>query len=397
MDSQPADLSHSDEPTRSPAPLIVSLLINFAGEGGHPYPYNQSVGVAARSIGWEHRAAVQVTCPIKNLPPGWEVCLEPIRYHGARPQFLDILKCSRSLYRYLRKLTTVEHRPIILFLELFSFTHLAALAAALIGIPRKDVSLWLVYRYDIHRHRTRILYKLCHVFFHRLVHCRLVLFSDSALLAKALGAYFHQAFTVLPIPHTGLNDPMKLPVWAASPERDGKVIGWWPGRPAEEKGLAIMQSIAQLTGEDAQQLAIVVAHTAPLKSSANGCQIISIPTDLPRDEYLGWFRVTDVVLLPYDAAKYNERTSGIFIEAIVFGKPPLVTDGTWMADELRTANLPELIMDWADPNLPATIRRLAHDAEVQRKLNGLQKVYREHHTEQSYAHVMQRVFNAPQV
>lgn len=382
----------SDNQVHSSAPVLVSLLIVIAGEGGHPYPYNRSVGVAAHSIGWEHRAAVQVTCPINNLPPGWEVCLEPIRYHGTRPQFFDILRSSRTLYHYLRKLTATEQRPIILFLELFSFTHLIALAMALMGVPRKNVAVWLVYRYDIHRRRTGILYKFCHALIQWLVHRRLVLFTDSVRLAKSLSAYFHKEFTVLPVPHTGVNDPIKLPAWASSTDRAGKSIGWWPGRPAEEKGLATMQRIAQMTTEAAEHLAIVAAQDAQLKSAAHGCEIISIQTELPRDEYLGWFQATDVVLLPYDAAQYAERTSGIFIEAIVFGKPALVTDGTWMADELRAANLPELIIDWSDPDLPTAIVRLAHDAEVKRKLAKLQKVYLEHHTEQSFARVMQQAF-----
>lgn len=54
---------------------------------------------------------------------------------------------------------------------------------------------------------------------------------------------------------------------------------------------------------------------------------------LPRDEYNDWI-AQSVVLLPYDAARYQVRTSGVYLEAKIFGAPVIVPAGTWMAEEV---------------------------------------------------------------
>ena len=86
----------------------------------------------------------------------------------------------------------------------------------------------------------------------------------------------------------------------------------------------------------------------------DGMQAVSLPTHLTRTEYLMQLAISDLVLLPYDALAYKERTSGIFIETIVAGKMPAVTRGTWMAGELARYDLSELIVDW---NAPAVLTR----------------------------------------
>ena len=45
---------------------------------------------------------------------------------------------------------------------------------------------------------------------------------------------------------------------------------------------------------------------------------------------------SDVVLLPYSKDVYHSRTSGPFTEALAAAKPVIVTDGTWMSDQLRS-------------------------------------------------------------
>ncbi len=54
---------------------------------------------------------------------------------------------------------------------------------------------------------------------------------------------------------------------------------------------------------------------------------------LPRDQYNDWI-AQSLVLLPYDAALYQSRTSGVYCEAKSFGAPVIVPAGTWMADEV---------------------------------------------------------------
>lgn len=44
---------------------------------------------------------------------------------------------------------------------------------------------------------------------------------------------------------------------------------------------------------------------------------------------------SDVILLPYDPEAYEARSSGILSEALAAGKPVVVPEGTWMAEQLR--------------------------------------------------------------
>jgi hypothetical protein len=54
---------------------------------------------------------------------------------------------------------------------------------------------------------------------------------------------------------------------------------------------------------------------------------------LPRDQYNDWI-AQSVVLLPYDAALYQSRSSGVYNEAKSLGAPVIVPAGTWMAEEV---------------------------------------------------------------
>jgi glycosyltransferase involved in cell wall biosynthesis len=55
--------------------------------------------------------------------------------------------------------------------------------------------------------------------------------------------------------------------------------------------------------------------------------------DLPREQYNDWI-AQSVVLLPYSPARYQSRSSGVYLEAKSFGSPVIVPAGTWMAEEV---------------------------------------------------------------
>jgi glycosyltransferase involved in cell wall biosynthesis len=59
--------------------------------------------------------------------------------------------------------------------------------------------------------------------------------------------------------------------------------------------------------------------------------------DLGRREYLDLLGSADVVLLPYHLDHYARRTSGVFCEALVAGKPVITTEGSWMSGEILRA------------------------------------------------------------
>jgi hypothetical protein len=63
-----------------------------------------------------------------------------------------------------------------------------------------------------------------------------------------------------------------------------------------------------------------------------------LPPEQNTEEYLANFARCSVVLLPYEPAAYRIITSGVFAEAVAFGRPVVVPAGTSMAAELSAGN-----------------------------------------------------------
>src|SRR5258708_27214760 len=194
----------------SAVPVLVSLIVNVGSEGGHPIPYNQAVGRAARRLGWDHLAALPASTRVGQLPEGWSAVLERIQYSqgsgaalGQRgwPNPLSVWRCAQTLRHYLRTAVLPRRQPAILFIEFFIFAHLAALVLAILALPRGNLSISLLYRIDIQRQPTWRLYRLLNGLLCRLVGGRFRLLTDSQLLAQALEPALGQPLRVVPIPH----------------------------------------------------------------------------------------------------------------------------------------------------------------------------------------------------
>ena len=143
---------------------------------------------------------------------------------------------------------------------------------------------------------------------------------------------------------------------------------------------------------EAVSLQVVISESSQFTAMPGGCQIQLLPDVLPRSNYVAWMGRADLILLPYDPKLFRARTSGVFVEAIAAGKPPVVTDGTWMAHELRQHGLEQLILDWDSPAILADLLRVARDPELPAKLARMQAAYAEYHSVPGYARAIQRIF-----
>jgi hypothetical protein len=367
-------------------------MYRIGGEDGHAFTYNRAVGEAARSLGWEHRAAVHAGCTVRPLPPGWQQRLATIEHRRLRPGGRmapdpgSIFRAARSLAEYVRQELAPLGRPVILFMEFFTVTDLLVLALALARVPRKNLWVCLLYRMEVQRQKTRQVYRALNMSLRRQVGRRhFTLLSDSRPLAKALTALFRQPVAVMPIPHAAAPADWQAPAWAAGrPE----LVAWWPGRPTADKGLASVERLCAQTGPAARRCLLVAAAAAGLTAVAGGCQVRLIANELANAEYWGWMLAADVILLPYDLS-YAERTSGIFVEAITAGKLALTTAGTWMAGELLAHGLPELIMDWSSPRVWETALGLAQNAPLRGRLAAMQADYQRYHSLAGFAAALQ--------
>jgi hypothetical protein len=208
------------------------------------------------------------------------------------------------------------------------------------------------------------------------------LLTDSELLKKSLSPFFRLPVAVVPVPHTYSKSTQFRP----KPSKE--IICWWAGPPREEKGWRVIRNIMSLTVAGANDILLVAAKSSGLVARPDGVKLALIDDALSPSEYARWLFEADILLLPYNSNFYREETSGIFVEAIVAGKFPLVSQDTWMAFELQKSGLEELIMDWHNPGLITLITEIPKRNDLRRKIDLMRDKYSAYHNEAVYASTM---------
>lgn len=88
------------------------------------------------------------------------------------------------------------------------------------------------------------------------------------------------------------------------------------------------------TGRDPAEIRAVGSARQALRA-IDPRRVTVIDDALPTAAYHRLLLEATVVILPYDAVAYADRSSGVFADALASGVAPVVPDGTWMASELR--------------------------------------------------------------
>lgn len=383
----------------STTPLFISLMYCLDTEQGHLLSYNVCFGDACRMNGWEHTAAVRAAARVRELPQGWTRDLG-VHTEPTGPRLLRLWRKFTSFVdttaAYLNRKIDDDSRPVVLFLEWFDIIHLVAFVLALLRIPAsrlRNTSTWLNYRFAFSQNAylpaTRLLLGLIE----RCMPGRLVICTENDLVAASHLQTLGRTAHILPMPQMVTpEEEWRMPEYAHSPERAGRIVCFWPGQAAAEKGLDLVRALTQSITPDARRLTIVADESAHFERLPEGCDVILLKKGMPRDLYIGWLRTMDVALVPYSPATYAHRTSGIFGDAIAVGKPPVVTDGTWMAHELRRFGLESLIIDWQAQDVPAVLAKIAADAEITKRLAVLTASYANFHSRRGYARVIRDIY-----
>jgi len=140
------------------------------------------------------------------------------------------------------------------------------------------------------------------------------------------------------------------------------------GNARQEKGYAeILAAIdilnadgrlpdARFTLQSSDPDATSAAALASFRSAAAKCvSLIAQPVN--DDSYLRLLKDADVLLLPYHADRYRDRTSGVFCEAMTAGKPVLTTEGSFLALEVIREGTGWLVRDRDPASVAETILR----------------------------------------
>ncbi|MBI1756517.1 MAG: hypothetical protein HYR64_05360 [Fimbriimonas ginsengisoli] len=79
------------------------------------------------------------------------------------------------------------------------------------------------------------------------------------------------------------------------------------------------------------------------------------------DAYWANLETSGIVLIPYEASSYSERSSGIFAECVAMETPVIVPAGTWMSRQLAAFDYPKIaaLYRQASPADPASTQIIA--------------------------------------
>lgn len=374
---------------------LVSIVPNLLGGEGHIIDYHKSVGQAAAILNWQHCVACVPDSCCQSYPSSWHPCLrgDNLEAEGNFLQKLVRIKSTfqlgLSIAQYLRREVLPRSDYTILFAERFIHLQLFALFLSVLFLPRQNLAVWLLYRRDTHRSKTRWIYKVLNDAIARLLPPgRFSLLTDSELLSQSLSQYFQRTVTVMPIPHTEIvrrDRGSSLEVRDRFANRSPEIFCWWSGPPREEKGWEVIKSLVGTPSQLCERICIIAAQSSQLTPISGGVRVKLIEDKLNREDYVRWMNSCDLILIPYDAEAYRERTSGIFTECIVAGKIPLVTPDTWMAQELSQYDLQELILNWENPEeVLKRILKISEDIELREKLIQMHKTYSEFHSLENY-------------
>ncbi len=71
----------------------------------------------------------------------------------------------------------------------------------------------------------------------------------------------------------------------------------------------------------------------------NDSRIILYEKSLSEEDYFNLLRKSNIILIPYSRLSYSVQTSGIFTEAMGFGKLTIINKDTWMSQQLKKYNI----------------------------------------------------------
>ena len=363
---------------------LHALLPRLISKTGHIFPYHIALQRAVQSIGWRYHAYTPKKTDISPLPSCWKAVLANDLSETPKSIGQMLIFFLTNVFPFRKIFQEIENKDSsVVFIEHFELHHLASIAFALIFL-RPKFDFWILHRYELEGKKLKG--SLCRIFLRymrwKLGTKKVKCFTDSDLLSKSLEVDLHCPIYVLPIPHTEGK-------WKGQKRhQEGNQLWWWPGGLIrEEKGLCKIQLILDRI-KDNTKIQVVIAEKGRDFFGARP-NIHFVKTFLSRDEYIEWMQKSDLILLPYLQKDYSHRTSGIFVEAIILGSIPIVTRGTWMAYELMKFDLIELIFQWDENDLIDRLHSIAEDFKIQMKLEKMRTDYRQFHSENGFAALLQ--------
>jgi glycosyltransferase involved in cell wall biosynthesis len=320
---------------------------------GHYFEYDRSLVAPARQRGYEvvilgHQQAEPAISEMMPLQKSftrdiWHT-YPSLKHLNAN---VDFFVCNLHFYRELRRALSkisITSNSVV-FAHTFTTAQLLAWAWYAWSLPSQTApQIVLLLRYQPAFYANRCAEWAFRILEHVSKRGRIRLASDSHRLAEQYGRLTFIPVEEFPIPHTEhISLSSEASIAAEGVCKPLRFVSLGDAR--DEKGfLEILDAITILHRTqklDRFQFVLQSNRAAPDVqakidefSARNIPNVRLIPEALSSDQYYALLESADVVLLPYWRSIYEARTSGIFAEAVAAGKPVIVSEDTWMSDQL---------------------------------------------------------------
>jgi len=183
---------------------------------------------------------------------------------------------------------------------------------------------------------------------------RVIFLATTGLLAEELTGLLGTNVDAAPMP-LPYGDPQLSSAAEHEPHLPRVVI---LGGTRREKGSHLIPAIveacrSQVQAEFVVQLAndtLTAEELEKLATVGNQTNVTVIRHPMTLPEYNATLNDADIALFPYEVIPYRKRTSGVFAEAVAFGKPVVVTRGTWMAEQIESGRAAGTIFEDLQPD-----------------------------------------------
>jgi hypothetical protein len=264
--------------------------------------------------------------------------LAPILNKSIFNKLFCLFRNGFIIFNKLRK----DKNSILIFQSFFAseiIITLLVVAFHRISLNRNFFKIVLIMRFEF----SQIQLKIFPLFLKMLPkNYNLVFFTDTNELKIIHERNVKKDVTILPIPHT-------FQCNCIDNESPFLYIGF-PGFPRKEKGFELIEKIIENCYFENIIFNLQDWHI--YKSSFAGKKNIDLNFyTQTRQNYMDYICACDIVILPYANSNYLNRSSGIFAESITTNKIVLVSNGTWMSNQLKLMKLENFVInDFSDLN-----------------------------------------------
>lgn len=152
-----------------------------------------------------------------------------------------------------------------------------------------------------------------------------------------------------------------------------------PVRPFVGRGYVEFAALALAVSKspDSADFSLVARYETPPDGPATGVErgladlesagATVVRGELDDEQYLAELLRADIVVIPYRLADFRTRTSAVFLDAVLAGRPVVVTAGTWMAGVVERYGVGETFADQDVADLERAVRLVADNIEERKK------------------------------